>query len=387
MRGTLTGQCYVDDILRPHVGPFLNGLPGAIFQQDNARPHTARVAQDFYVIFRLFHGWPAPPICPLWSTLITCLGGCELELMDIMGTRPILPSRNSNTESSSVSRNARSDSGYESANHGLSRTNSNFSSGSARSQSATNNFLSRSNSNPSSGSSQSQSASNNTFSRSNNTLESTTTNSRQMSTNHPMTRNPFRPVSTANNRFDSSNDIVCNCGKKAIVLVVKKDGPTKGRQFYKCPEMSEGTKCDFFLWKNENSSDPQVNNLSWPQNNFSSRFNSDSIQNENSENGILCRCNLTAKIMIVRKEGPTKGRQFYTCPKGRDEGCKFFKWADEDSSNRDASSNLGTIQLTFAEMSFLTLADGAKYSLSSRGKSQLQVSTLRSQIPTALVER
>ncbi|GFX87730.1 DDE_3 domain-containing protein [Trichonephila clavipes] len=25
----------------------LNGLPGAIFQQDNARPHTARVAQDF----------------------------------------------------------------------------------------------------------------------------------------------------------------------------------------------------------------------------------------------------------------------------------------------------------------------------------------------------
>ncbi|GFW99252.1 transposable element Tcb1 transposase [Trichonephila clavipes] len=45
MRGTLTGQRY--DILRPHVGPFLNDLPRAIFQQDNARPHTARVAQDF----------------------------------------------------------------------------------------------------------------------------------------------------------------------------------------------------------------------------------------------------------------------------------------------------------------------------------------------------
>ncbi|GFW84398.1 transposable element Tcb2 transposase [Trichonephila clavipes] len=44
MRGTLTGQLYVDDILRPLVGPFLNGLPGAIFQQDNARPHTARIA-------------------------------------------------------------------------------------------------------------------------------------------------------------------------------------------------------------------------------------------------------------------------------------------------------------------------------------------------------
>ncbi|GFU21817.1 transposable element Tcb2 transposase [Trichonephila clavipes] len=31
MRGTLTGQRYVDDILRPHVGPFLNGLPRGNF--------------------------------------------------------------------------------------------------------------------------------------------------------------------------------------------------------------------------------------------------------------------------------------------------------------------------------------------------------------------
>ncbi|GFV69440.1 DDE_3 domain-containing protein [Trichonephila clavipes] len=51
MRGTLTGQRYVDDYLRPHVGPFLNGLPVAIFQQNNARPHTARVAQDFLRLF------------------------------------------------------------------------------------------------------------------------------------------------------------------------------------------------------------------------------------------------------------------------------------------------------------------------------------------------
>ncbi|GFU38580.1 transposable element Tcb2 transposase [Trichonephila clavipes] len=58
MRGTLTGQRYVDNILRPHVGPFLNGLPGAIFQQDNARPHTARVAQDF------FQTLPLPARCP-----------------------------------------------------------------------------------------------------------------------------------------------------------------------------------------------------------------------------------------------------------------------------------------------------------------------------------
>ncbi|GFV46654.1 transposable element Tc1 transposase [Trichonephila clavipes] len=66
MRGTLTGQLYVDDILRPHVGPFLNGLPGAIFQQDNARPHTARVAQDFLRHFQT-PPWPArsPDLSPV----------------------------------------------------------------------------------------------------------------------------------------------------------------------------------------------------------------------------------------------------------------------------------------------------------------------------------
>ncbi|GFU24608.1 transposable element Tcb2 transposase [Trichonephila clavipes] len=58
MRGTLTGQRYVDDILRPHVGPFLNGLPGAIFQQDNARRHTTRVSQDFLRHLKTLP-WPA----------------------------------------------------------------------------------------------------------------------------------------------------------------------------------------------------------------------------------------------------------------------------------------------------------------------------------------
>ncbi|GFU23646.1 DDE_3 domain-containing protein [Trichonephila clavipes] len=65
MRGTLMGQHYVDDILRPHVGHFLNGLPVAIFQQDNAPPHTARFGQDILRHFQTLP-WPAaPPICPL----------------------------------------------------------------------------------------------------------------------------------------------------------------------------------------------------------------------------------------------------------------------------------------------------------------------------------
>ncbi|GFT05127.1 transposable element Tcb1 transposase [Trichonephila clavipes] len=42
----MTAQWYVYDILQSHVFPLMQRLPGAIFQQDNAQPHTARVSQD-----------------------------------------------------------------------------------------------------------------------------------------------------------------------------------------------------------------------------------------------------------------------------------------------------------------------------------------------------
>ncbi|GFS83935.1 DDE_3 domain-containing protein [Trichonephila clavipes] len=65
MRGTLTGQRYVDDILRSHVGPLLNGLPRGKF---SSRIMLVRIQQELlktsYVIFRLFHSQPAPRFVP-----------------------------------------------------------------------------------------------------------------------------------------------------------------------------------------------------------------------------------------------------------------------------------------------------------------------------------
>ncbi|GFT15771.1 transposable element Tc1 transposase [Trichonephila clavipes] len=93
MRGIFTGQCYVDDSLRPHVGPFLNGLPGTIFQQDNARPHTARVAQDFLRHFQTLP-WPTcspdlPPVVHVWDQLKRQMPSChsvhDLELFKVCG--------------------------------------------------------------------------------------------------------------------------------------------------------------------------------------------------------------------------------------------------------------------------------------------------------------
>ncbi|GFV30013.1 transposable element Tcb1 transposase [Trichonephila clavipes] len=46
IRGTLTAQRYVEDIVRIVLLPFFLQCPGLIFQQDNVRPYTARVAMN-----------------------------------------------------------------------------------------------------------------------------------------------------------------------------------------------------------------------------------------------------------------------------------------------------------------------------------------------------
>ncbi|GFW18842.1 transposable element Tcb2 transposase [Trichonephila clavipes] len=79
-------------------GPFLNGLPGAIFQQDNARPHTARVAQDFLRHFQTLP-WPArsPDLSPVeyvWDQLKRQMPSChsvhdlELAVQDLWAHLP-----------------------------------------------------------------------------------------------------------------------------------------------------------------------------------------------------------------------------------------------------------------------------------------------------------
>lgn len=51
---------------------------------------------------------------------------------------------------------------------------------------------------------------------------------------------------------DSDKAIVCSCGKDAVLLTVRKEGPNTGRQFYKCSGQN-GANCNFFLWADDNS--------------------------------------------------------------------------------------------------------------------------------------
>lgn len=46
-------------------------------------------------------------------------------------------------------------------------------------------------------------------------------------------------------------------------------------------------------------------------------------------NSPSCHHNQPAKLVMVKKEGPNKGRLFYTCDKSKDNQCKFFKWLEE----------------------------------------------------------
>ncbi|GFY32825.1 transposable element Tcb1 transposase [Trichonephila clavipes] len=73
LQGTLTARRYVDDILTPIVLPMLSSHPGAIYQQDNARPHTAGLSQQCLQRYDVLP-WPArsPDLSPIehvWDAL------------------------------------------------------------------------------------------------------------------------------------------------------------------------------------------------------------------------------------------------------------------------------------------------------------------------------
>ncbi|GFX58531.1 transposable element Tcb1 transposase [Trichonephila clavipes] len=55
-------------VLEPVVLPYLQGLATTIFQQDNARPHVARIVQKFFVNHQIeLFSWPtrSPVLSPI----------------------------------------------------------------------------------------------------------------------------------------------------------------------------------------------------------------------------------------------------------------------------------------------------------------------------------
>uniref|UniRef100_A0A8C5TPG5 DNA topoisomerase n=1 Tax=Malurus cyaneus samueli TaxID=2593467 RepID=A0A8C5TPG5_9PASS len=140
---------------------------------------------------------------------------------------------------------------------------------------------------------------------------------------------------------DGNNAVVCNCGSEALLLTVRKEGPNRGRQFYKC----SSSTCNFFLWADEQPQNggtaaPRSSTLLQPtagrapvgfQRPGGGREPLGSSSSD-AGGGTVCRCDQPAVTRTVQKDGPNKGRQFHTCPKPREQQCGFFQWADENSA-------------------------------------------------------
>ncbi len=58
---------------------------------------------------------------------------------------------------------------------------------------------------------------------------------------------------------------------------------------------------------------------------------------------VVCNCGNEAVLRTVQKEGPNKGKEFYTCSKPRDEQCRFFEWGDSVPSTNVRTTASGGV--------------------------------------------
>ena len=112
----------------------------------------------------------------------------------------------------------------------------------------------------------------------------------------------------------------CLCNEPSIIRVVNKEGPNKGKRFYCCGKTNRDQQCKYFAFVSENAS------ASASTTGESTRTQgSSNVRNQGSGSiaTMNCKCNVVAKVLKVKKEGPNMGRDFYTCST---KTCNFFQF-------------------------------------------------------------
>lgn len=123
--------------------------------------------------------------------------------------------------------------------------------------------------------------------------------------------------SRSNTRNAVSSDVavtpmcLCNPPEPSIIRVVSKEGSNKGKQFYCCSKKSRDQQCKYFAFINENAA--SSGDAARTQTSTASATTS----------AMNCKCNVAAKVLKVKKEGPNCGKEFYTCST---KTCNFFQF-------------------------------------------------------------
>lgn len=135
--------------------------------------------------------------------------------------------------------------------------------------------------------------------------------------------------------------LMCHCGLITVLREVKKDGPNKEKLFYTCSKSYE-EKCNYFMWKDESDKKRGINvNIKSVQSSVlkdpelceerkeSTEEHDEKYYKQQQKIGLMCYCKLPSVSREVKKDGPTKGKIFYTCSRYFDDKCKYFVWKDE----------------------------------------------------------
>jgi hypothetical protein len=118
--------------------------------------------------------------------------------------------------------------------------------------------------------------------------------------------------------------LMCDCELRTILREVKKDGVNKGKLFYCCSQHYDD-KCDYFMWKDK--SDEIINRHKESTNNQEKNVEQQNEEETKEQSEIIkCYCNLPVVLREVKKDGPNKGKMFYTCSKYYNDKCKYFVW-------------------------------------------------------------